>query len=175
MGVGQNIGCVKWPCRVSDADKRMSRSISLKSTKEAALYFDRVLPLDSISAASGKHSKEDRTQYHECIPYDDKDLAIKVVSDLVPELKNPARFIHDNIGIQLGLMQAMDTLNVLDKKDIEDTKYIVDHLSSAFNVALNIDRFFLSDRDDLVDEIRSILGLFLSRLGYGGSPTWGNP
>lgn len=142
--------------------------VSLGSTKEAALYFDKVAPIDVNRALVGVTTNQDQV-YDNCVPYDNNDAVDGVFRSLIPDAV-------DTTDISLDFMALQVAISVISlHKGDEDSFYKVlrpvnFHLSNRYGITLTYQD--LRRRKEISNNLRIILNNNLKRLGFDGAPTW---
>ncbi|MFS2111853.1 hypothetical protein ACCC88_19330 [Sphingomonas sp. Sphisp140] len=142
----------------------MTKSVSLISTKEAALYFDSVMPLDGLTAAKSKNSA-DQFSYH--IPYEDHDLAEKIVSSLLID-QDPSEVLSYLISLQWALIFS-ETASFRDvtKTDVS----LCEGLSQIHSMSFAIEDFINGRLAK--EKLRAALEVYLKQKDYHTCPAWG--
>jgi len=142
----------------------MTKVVSLGSTKEAALYFDEVMPLDGLQSArsEGGFSSSDLS---ESIPYENGELSEKIVSSLL-STSDPAEMLSSLLSLQWGVIfcETASCRNVTET-DIAFTKAF----SELHGIEIKIDDFISGPAKQKTGEA---LANYLKRLGYQSCPTW---
>jgi hypothetical protein len=149
----------------------MKKTVSLKSTKEAALYFEHVLPFDAILAARSPKSSSDGTVLSATFPYEDRKIGEKVAKSLLPKLANHTEIIYKLLGFQAGMLTYAYPPKLIDQEGVDNLREVIAYFEREWGVSFSTDDFTTkSDRTRQIIAEKSYS--YLSEIGFHDCPTW---
>jgi len=149
----------------------MKRAISLSSTKEAALYFEQVLPFDVITSIEIK--KESQLIYDQCLPYKEMEKAEHIFSEISGIRDKDGTTLSELLALQGGLLFThIRPPRPGDKEKFEELSRLVSKiLNNRFNIKLDFHSATALGKETAM-QIRKEINNLSSKLGFGSSPLW---
>jgi hypothetical protein len=154
---------------VSDANYGHRSIISLGTSKEAALYFDRVFPNDILISALSQ-VEHIKTVKNVTIPFDHRESTKKIINSLVGD--NPD-FVEK--VITYNRLVAHDIVIQLNGIDIDGwEKLDISHIEKEIIEKFGIDSKGLNDQKRVSRALSQERAKIIKRLGFSDSLVWTN-